>query len=259
MKGFWKNGFPPERLGEAIVWALKVHVGKMFAGPVQLNGAGVVGFALTLIGVVSLLGAGQRRLVAVCVLPYGLHFVAALLGKFPYGMYPRIEQHLVPGYCLLAGAGLGHLVDRFARTRREHTVLMLIGTAAFVFIGMIVSARDWSRPYHDEHARWAAQVAGHLREQWQPGDRIVLASPPTNVCLRWQLLPFTESIIEGDAKSGGGRTWTLHPQFDTLRPDQPEPPVREIPIGSRWRFRGTIVEGTQSLRCFCDITLSETK
>ena len=37
MKGFWRYGFPSDRPLEAVWWAVRVHFGRMFAGPVQVN------------------------------------------------------------------------------------------------------------------------------------------------------------------------------------------------------------------------------
>jgi hypothetical protein len=114
MQGFWHHGLPGGGFLPVLGWFFRVHVGKMFSHPVSFNGGGVLGLFLVALGIRSLLRQGRRSLVLLCVLPYGLHLLAALLHRYPYGMHPRLEQHLLPGFCLLAGAGLAAVIETVA-------------------------------------------------------------------------------------------------------------------------------------------------
>jgi uncharacterized membrane protein len=257
MQQFWHHGLPEGDCLSVLAWFLRVHVGKMFSHPISFNGGGLLGLLLMVLGIRSLLRQGQRLLLALCLLPYALHLLAALLRRYPYGMHPRLEQHLLPAYCLLAGAGLAAVLERIAATPRGQGRWLIGAAAVFVSILIGVAVRKDGCPYehHDEVAQWARQVRGRLQQGMQPGDRLSLARV-TEVCLRWQLLGFADRMVPA---LGAGQLWVIDQREDEERLESAEP-APSFPDETRQRvldhqrFRVCVPDGEQhAYRFFCDL------
>jgi hypothetical protein len=194
MAGYWQGGFLPRRPFAAMSWLIRCHVGHLFSYPLAFNGGGLVGLILVVIGCRSLYRQRRFNLLAICLLPLALNLVAGVLHRYPYAGDQRIEQHLVPGICLLLGAGLADSVGRLTAMRG----FVYAGlAAAFVSIALAQAAHDALYPYHDAEAAWARDIAQHLRLKLRESDRIVV---PHNdwfalTCLRWHLLSFPDRVI----------------------------------------------------------------
>jgi hypothetical protein len=232
MQGFWHHGFPHGGPLKALWWCVRAHVGRMFSYPIEVNGGGLVGLLLIVLGIHSLRRQGQRQLLLLCLLPFALHFLAACLHRYPYGMCPRLEQHLAPAICLLAGAGLAALVERLAITPTLRRRWLIGSTGALAIVGVGMAVTDCCRPYHDEVARWARDVAQHLQQQ--TGPEVIFVRQPLekyHFCLRWALLPWADRIEESEGTAlifarAGGRVWVLD-ERETCGPEGlPEPVLR---------------------------------
>lgn len=177
MKAYWAHGFPPRDPVAFGVWSLDLHTGRMLAYPLgEAHGASTLSFLLFLGGVWRLWHTGRRGLLVLCLAPFALNFLAAVLDKYPYAGCWRLTQHLAPALCLLIGVGWADL-HRWVAPRRRARVTWLTVTAAFLgLIGSGQAVFDVIRPDHDEAVRAAKQmywtVAPHLR----PGDRVVFRS-----------------------------------------------------------------------------------
>ena len=273
MKLFWNNGFPSGAVGESLSWCVRVHVGKMFSHPLAFNGGGLVGLALVCLGGRWLVHRGRGRLVALCVLPYALHLTAAILHRYPYGMNPRLEQHLLPGFCVLAGSGLVYLLERVTRAEALRRRGLAAATVCLVLVGLGGMAADWRRPHHDDNARWAREISLHLRREVSPGDRIAVrpALEAMSPSLRWQLLPFARQMRSEESPGGTefpSRLWVLDENSGYAAPTAPEPTARisvaEFSEAATWeiadrrRFAASIRDNPSNIfRFFCDVSRCE--
>lgn len=211
MDSFWKEAFLPAEPLSALYWLLRCHVGHLFSYPVEWNGGGLVGLVLCLAGASALWRRRQFGLLGLCLAPLALNFVAGALHRYPYAGDQRLEQHLVPGLCLLLGMGAADLIQRLAsgavwRRRWAAAVAGLL-----VLIGFAGILGDTLRPYHDVEACWARDIAGYLRREVRPQDQIVFRQPgrATVDCLRWQLLS-----LAGQIRSASRIDWTCGEQSE---------------------------------------------
>ena len=245
MAAFWKDGFLPRHPLPALHWLVRCHVGHMFSYPVAFNGGGLLGLILAVLGCRVLWGQRQFHLLGLCLLPFALNFVAGMLHRYPYAGDQRLEQHLLPGLCLLLGSGAADLLRRL--TAREATLKRWATVVAclLVLTALADSVRATLRPYHDEEAAWASDIAHHLRRELRPQDLILvpqsqrLALP----CLRWQLLPFEDQVafaipIDWEhLERSGGRLWLVESRVDLASPVE-EPADHDlqtvIPITGRY-------------------------
>lgn len=281
MAEFWHWGFPKGGFLRSLGWGLKVHVGALLSYPVEFNGGGLIGFILAGTGTLVLFRQGRRTLVGLCLLPMALHLLAACLHRYPYGQHQRLEQHLVPGICILIGAGLAALNERLAAVVGRRKLLFMGNAASLLLVGVGVAVAEWRRPQHDEFSLAARTIVQHLHDRMLPQDRVLICGPSRNchVCLRWQLLTMAAQIIDVDEASPSsfregsvGRLWILKEQEDRAPADGPEPPV-DFPADAReflgrsagWqpvehkRFRAYFDNSPQTYRLFCDIYLCESR
>lgn len=146
--GQWARWFPPwSEPWRMPLWLLEAHAGNLFAYP---NGGPRFGstatFLLVVVGSVATWRLGKKRFLALLLAPLPLMFLAATLGKYPYGGSARTNLHLAPAICLLAGIGVAALVHLWrAEAMRRATWVGVLG-----FLGLLLAAsaiRDGLRPY----------------------------------------------------------------------------------------------------------------
>ena len=244
MAGFWNGGFLPRAPLSALRWIVRSHTGHMFSYPLAFNGGGLLGLLLALAGGHALYRQRQFALLGLCLLPFALNFVAAMLHRYPYAGDQRLEQHLVPGLCLLLGSGVAEGIRRLTNRR------LVAGAVAglLVVIALTGAVQDALHPYHDAEAAWARDIAQHLRRELRGQDRIAFHYTDRFYlnCLRWQLLPFAEqSCFVGEIdwprfQLGDGRLWMIDQMLE-IAPAHQEPatrdPNRTIAEGERKRWR----------------------
>jgi hypothetical protein len=175
LRAYWKDAFPPDDFLHWPIWLVKTFTGNMLAYPIGAkHGGSTVTFLLVLIGSASLWRNGQRSLLALCWLPFGLNFVAAILHKYPFGDSARITLHLAPFLCILMAHGVAEILAWIAspawRSRVHlafHVLLLGYGLASIV--------RDVVLPYKTEHDRDIRLLARDIGRQVVPGERLFLA------------------------------------------------------------------------------------
>ena len=154
---YWAGAFPP--LTEPLKlagWLAEAHTGRMFAYPF---GEARGGSSLTtLCFTVALVALWRRRQFALIVLalgPFGLAFVASVLGRYPYGGSARTMIFVAPMICLLSGLGLAVMIGRLrlARMRRLAVLTTAFGLAmtGIVMLGLKVAFPYKSIP--DQNSR----------------------------------------------------------------------------------------------------------
>jgi hypothetical protein len=178
---YWRDSFPPHSLARLPFWLLETHTGGLLAYPVGgPAGVSTGSLILCILGGWYLWRRGQRSLLALCILPFGLTLFAACLGKYPYGGSARIAQHLAPMACMLIGAGGVWLLERLRspalRMRWACAVCFLLAV-----LGVVGIARDWRKPYKTDYDRAMRELAASFWTQVQPDERVVICNPPIEV------------------------------------------------------------------------------
>jgi hypothetical protein len=262
MMSFWANGFPHGGPLESLWWLVRIHAGSLLSYPVEFRYGAAIGAPLAAFGVYTL--ACQRRgwLVVLCVGPYALHLLAACLHGFPYGMYQRLEQHLMPGFCMLAGMGLATLFERLAvamctqspfekgtgavagrsegccaqrclspsQTGSE-TRWVATAAAALLLVGIGGAVTDYRRPYRTEEAQAVRAMIEHLRREMRPDDVILVCGKTKDChpCVQWHLLRLADRVYESNGPSPlpsartAERVWVLDTSHEYVAIGSPEP------------------------------------
>jgi hypothetical protein len=189
MRNYWRDSFPPEAIRHWPAWLFEVHTGNMLAYPAGgKNGASAVSFVLLLVGAADLLRQRRHALLGLCLLPFGLTFLAAVLGRYPYGGSARVAQHLAAPICLLMGVGaaavLGCLRSPAQQSRWGFALTVLLSA---VGVGGLVF--DWVRPYKTLHDWEARRLAHEFAALLQPSDTILVCNNPNDVTagMKWYL------------------------------------------------------------------------
>lgn len=177
MQDYWRDAFPPVASPLRLPgWFVRIHAGEMFAYPAGgENGGGAPTFALFVVGLALFIKRGDRVVSVTTLAVLTLAFVAAALGRYPYGGHPRLMQYVAPLICLVAGYGAAGCLDAFGHPRlRRATIVVLLALAAG--LGGVLMARDVTHPYRDEHERiWRETARRFWREQSRGAARVVLA------------------------------------------------------------------------------------
>ncbi len=231
MEEYWANGFPPAEWSRLPGWLARKHAGTLFAHPLGAdNGGSAVTVCLFLVGAAAVWRRGQRALVVLCLLPFGLNLVAAALHRYPYAEHARLVQHLVPAICLLAGAGGGWLVERLAAWPRLQLRALQGCACALAVVAVAPMVIDAMKPYRDPESRWADSVGRELRRCLGPHDQVVVLHrrPLISSTLEWQLLRLGDRVRWGGdvdwqaLDRAGGRLWCIDTQLiaaPVRRPD----------------------------------------
>jgi hypothetical protein len=221
MVAYWKNGFPPAEWGRLPGWLASRHVGTLFAYPLGAEyGGSLLTVALCLAGACACWRGGQRPLLVMCLLPFGLNLAAAALHRYPYGEHPRLMQHLAPAICLLAGAGGGWLIERLASRPRLQLRCLQGCACALGVVGVVPMGLDAKKPYRDLECRWSDTVGRELRRCVGEHDQVVVLHPRRlfSATLEWQLLRLGDRVRWGGAVDWeeldrtGGRLWCVGAQ-----------------------------------------------
>jgi hypothetical protein len=213
----------------------------------------------------SLWRTGEKTLLALAIGPFGLTFVASLLGRYPYGGSARTMIFVAPSICLLCGVGLAAMIARlpYARARRRAFSASVLGLAlsGIALLGVKLAypyksiydenSRAFARSFWTEKARDAELICvksdlglGFNRRNW--------------TLFRSALYLCNQKIYSGRHRLGLGVNWdrvsAIRPLRCVLYNELPE----NNPAGSTWlgemidrfelRSRETIVINESSYR-----------
>jgi 4-amino-4-deoxy-L-arabinose transferase-like glycosyltransferase len=244
MQNFWADGFPPSAPLALAKWLLFAHTGQMMAFPIgSQDGGSSLTTLLCLVGAWRLWTSRQRAVLVLCIAPFGLGLLAAVLHRYPYGASCRLCQHIAPAVCLSAGLGAAVLLERLRSVdlRRRWiigvcTVLILVGV-----VGMVVDAMH---PYRTVEALWTRQVMRNFAAETRSGAAIVVLDKPEDMdtLFRWYLEQYGERVswagrIDWEKARASGELFCLHYDYHKLSaPEQmPVAPTRELlnlPVGA---------------------------
>ena len=165
LRSYWKDAFPPDSYARWPLWLLQIHTGNMLAYPNGANhGGSTATFVLVLLGSFALWRTGQRSLLALCWLPFGLNLVAAILHKYPFGDSARITLHLAPFICILVAHGIAFALESI-RSVPWRTRLHLALYLCLCGYGIASIVRDLRQPYKTAHDRETRQFVRDLARQ----------------------------------------------------------------------------------------------
>ena len=150
MLNYWADGFPPGDPLGFVRWFALINTGRIMAYPVgESNGGSVLTFLLFLLGAWRFWKDARRALLVLCLMPFALNLLAAVLQRYPYGACCRLSQHLAPAVCLLAGCGLASLLERFFNPRgRRKATYVLCGLLTLCGVAQLFA--DVAQPYRED-------------------------------------------------------------------------------------------------------------
>lgn len=195
--GYWDASFPPAEPWPLLRWLVAVHTGNLFAYPVGGRAGGsLLTLLFCLVGAAHLARRRRAFFLLLCS-PFVLTFVAAALGKYPYGGSARVAQHLAPSICLLAGAGVVQCVG--AQRRRKCWILGVVVT--LFLIGCVGVVRDLRKPYKTESDERARAFVRRVLTQAGPDDRILVLAAPLRLypSFEWYLRLGGSAVVWTDA------------------------------------------------------------
>ena len=235
MQDFWAEGFPPSKPLALAKWLLFAHTGQMMAFPIGAqDGGSSLTTLLCLVGIWHFWTSGRRALLVLCVAPFGLGLLAAVLHRYPYGASCRLCQHLAPAVCLSAGMGAAVLLERLrsAALRRR----WIVGICALLLIvGVCGMVRDAVHPYRNVEVAWTRQVMQAFAVETSSGAPIVVLNDPevTDFLFRWYLEQYGDRVswsgrIDWEKARAKGELFFVFYDFDKLSaPEQmPRNPTR---------------------------------
>jgi len=162
MSRFWQVHFPPVRQPWKLpFWLLQTHASDFLAYP--LGGPNWASSVTLIFVLTGLWGLWQRRnavLLGLCLAPAGLHFLAAMLQKYPYGGHVKFSQYLAPMICCLTAVGVVQSFVWWSSRGLSVRRALVCGYTLLAAIGFGVIVRDIARPYKtqsDFRARAFAQ------------------------------------------------------------------------------------------------------
>jgi hypothetical protein len=230
MRADWAGSFPPWRNPLALArWLITIHAGSMLAYPFGgERGASALTFVLVAVGIVALWRRGRTLVVAACLAPLAVAFVAAAMHRYPYGGSPRFMLYVGPAACLLAGYGAALVWSRISRPRIRSLVLG-VGLIALAAVGVGPATAELFHPYRSVHAERSREFA---RRFWPS-----LAADSEVGCLLWDF--------------GLGRWNSIHLNVAVYLCNQRiYSPARKNGCGPRW----AAISKCRPLRCVIPLT-----
>ena len=177
MAEMWGDGFPP-RSPFAFVWWLILRItGQMSAYPVGAsNGGSIATVALCVIGARRWVRRRRWEWLILMTGPVVLGLAAAIIHKYPFGTSCRLNQHLAPAFCILAGLGLAAIIDSCPRPAQARK-WTLAACAVFALIGFCGLARDIAHPYRDVGWKWMETTMGTIQKEIPADEPVVICTP----------------------------------------------------------------------------------
>ena len=180
--GYWSEWFPPSGPFALLKWLVTVHTGNLLAYPAGgSGGASAFTFLLCLIGAWIFGRTRQWSTLALCLIPFGLTFIAAALHRYPYGGSARVAQHLAPAICLLAGSGAATIICWLARSEIARRRCFSSACICLALIAAMGIGRDWRKPYKTPADATLRGIVDSIARQAKSSDQIVVMDAPEEV------------------------------------------------------------------------------
>ena len=187
MRVYWHHSFPPANPLHFLIWLIRIHTGNLFAYPVGgKRGGSTATFLVFLVGLAVFIRY-RKKLLVLLLTPFALTFIAALLRRYPYGGSARVAQHLAPVICLLAGAGIAWLVEKFLLLESQHRLATHIAGGLLLAVAVIGALRDILHPYKTPADEKARSIVVHVLQQANTAGGLVVLQPMNTVPVNFQL------------------------------------------------------------------------
>ena len=149
MTRYWQLHFPPVREPWKLpYWLLRTHASDFLAYPVGgPNWASSATLVFVVVGIWRLWRRHNGVLLGLCLAPAAVHFLAALLQKYPYGGHVKFSQYLAPAICCLTAAGIVESFEFWSARGISMRRALVCGCTLLAAIGFGVVTRDVLRPY----------------------------------------------------------------------------------------------------------------
>jgi len=199
LKTYWSAAFAPAGFPEFLEWFVRASAGKLMAYPTGgKNFGSVVTLILFCVGIFALARRKDGFLLGLLLLPFVLTILASSFHFYPYGMSPRIAQHLAPSICLLTGIGLVQLLSLSKRLNRDAGIrCVLVFLSLFGLAGMAETIANPYKSHSDEKIRSLVQEAfsdlGCLRY------RVINTTDTIPVNFLWYLSVRGDTLYEREA------------------------------------------------------------
>jgi 4-amino-4-deoxy-L-arabinose transferase-like glycosyltransferase len=219
MLWYWRHGFPPDSLWQTPLWFLQANTGRMFAYPLgDSNGGSSFSALLFAVGIWTCRQRETHGLLILCLAPFALNLLAAVLGKYPYAGCCRLSQHLAPAICLLIGVGSAHVIERLSPRLAGRLALVQWVTVVLIVMGSGGLIYRCVKLDHDPLARFSAHLYSELLQEVRDGDLVAVSDlEGCDVDAQWYLKRFGPRLVAlraGDAlPRTEGRVWvvSMHP------------------------------------------------
>ncbi len=173
----WAQAFPPAEPLRLLWWLLDTHTSNMMAYPIgSKNGGSTLTFLLFLGGVWHFARARRWDVLLLCLVPFALTFIAAVMRRYPYGDSARLCQHLAPATCVLVAAGLASFLTWAFRSWRARRIAFATVCGALLAIGLGLMARDLVQPFKMAGDEQCRNIVHEIIAQAGPECPIVVLS-----------------------------------------------------------------------------------
>lgn len=187
MRVYWHHSFPPGNPLHFFIWFIRIHTGNLFAYPVGgKRGGSTATFLAFLVGLAVFIRY-RRKFLLLLLTPFALTFIAAVLRRYPYGGSARVAQHLAPVICLLAGAGIAWLVEKFLLLQSQHRLATHVAGGLLLTVAVIGALRDVLHPYKTPADEKTRSIVVHVLQQTRDSGGLVVLQPMNKVPVNFQL------------------------------------------------------------------------
>jgi hypothetical protein len=157
LRRMWQQQFPPlTGLLDFVSWVCYQHTGDLLAYPLGgAPGQSSLSMLCCGIGLVALWRRKQWPLLALCLGPVAVTFVAAMLRRYPYGP-TRLNLFLAPLFCIMIGYGMAVPFTWAARRGWKPGPWLAVALVLLASVAVGCMARDVAGPYKnicDQRAR----------------------------------------------------------------------------------------------------------
>jgi hypothetical protein len=169
----WRDAFPPIREPWHLPWwLLNVHAGNMMAYPLGgANFGSTATLLLVVVGAIAIWSRPRRRpLLWLLLGPLPVAFVAAAMGRYPYGTSARVMLYTAPAFCLLAAEGIVALLRASGFAKRGP--ILIAGGLALIPVCCLVG--DLRGPALGRDEMDIPVLVRKLASQAEPGDEWIL-------------------------------------------------------------------------------------
>ena len=211
MSAYWAEGFPPSSPLAFVWWLVLAMTGQMTAYPMGAsNGGSIVTVVFCAIGIRCWIKRGRWEWLVLLTGPVFLGIVASVIHRYPFGTSCRLNQHIAPAVCILAGLGLAAVIDNPANGAAKTRKWTLIAAGFFAVVGLGGLVRDIFHPYRDEGCKWVETTMGTVLKEVPPREPVIVCAVPQGINLvftwywitGWKNLAWDFQIPAGSTDGG---------------------------------------------------------